>query len=298
MTHFIKNNIYGLENDGIRDFRWTFSNFNAEFLNQTEKYVKMNIGSPGDRLLKLTYEDGSEQIININIGWHDYIIEHKNNTIKFSIDNIQCESDRRDLGLMISSMTYVNSELIKQKILLVGSAWYIKEWWHQNVDSFKFDKVCCINNAFLVTHDKTDTWYIANDFLHSNNFNLEKFKTDALFNCSKKFGITSKFLNAPYWYNPHPTQCGTMLLNAIFDILNTCNLKNINCELYLIGCDLNYSKPISHFYGNGQPDPLRLGKEYLCEELTKIKHLYERTGNEIINLSNEEGLLPFKKYNI
>lgn len=294
MNPFIKNNIYGLETDGIRYFRWSKPSFVGEFINSSKKYVMMNIGSPNAKNLHLKYQDGEQITIEIKSGWQDYLFEHKNNKIEFSTDKSNFDGDIRDLGVMISSIQYYDYDRIYKNLLLVGSAWYLKEWWHDNIHKYKFDSIYCINNSFLVTQDLTDTWYIASDFLVNNNFDLKRFLSDSVYD--KYPRITSRFLQEPYWYITPENNHGTMLFNTLYDILNYQTLNNNNFILNIIGCDLNYSNINNHFYGSGTPDPLRFGEEYLIKQLNLIKYIFEKTGNKIYNLSNEKGLLPFDKY--
>lgn len=296
MTPFIKYDIYNWETDGIHKFKWSKSSFCGEFVNHSKKFVRMYIGSPSNRVLKLTYEDGVEVNIVVKEGWDYYIFEHKNNKISFEIEKLIVPEDLRDLGIMISTIEYTTEDIVYKNLLLVGSAWYVKEWWHENISKFKFDEIYAINNSFLVTQDYTDVWYIASDFLCNNNFNLQKFLSDSVYYRYSK--ITSRFLEKPFWYTPSKNGHGTMILNVLYDILNNKIIDDKKCKLHIIGCDLNYSNQNSHFYGIGTPDPLRLGEEYLIRELNNVNNLYLEHGHKIINLSKENGLLPFEKHNL
>ena len=175
--------------------------------------------------------------------------------------------------------------------LLVGSGWYVKDWWEKYNSLLKFNYVFAINNAFLVTREQTTHWYIPNDFIYNKKYDLTEFKIDKI-----GLDICSYFIEKPYWYwDPNN---GTMILNCLYDILNRSILNEYKVNLYTIGCDLVYNKEVNHFYGNGTPDPLRLGDESLKNHLEKINYLYKENGSFIKNLSNYETLLPFERIDV
>ena len=177
------------------------------------------------------------------------------------------------------------------KCLLVGSGWYVKDWWDQHHEQFNFNRIFAMNNAFLVTKEKTSHWYIPSDFIYHKNYDLTPFKINRL-----GLSVSSYFLEKPHWYwDPNN---GTTILNCLYDILNRSILNEYKVELYTIGCDLVYNKEQSHFYGNGTPDPLRLGEDALKKHLIDINNLYISYGCSIKNLSTHESLLPFDRENI
>jgi len=177
------------------------------------------------------------------------------------------------------------------KCLLVGSGWYIKDWWEKHNQYINFNYVFAMNNAFLVTKEKTTHWYMPNDFIYNNNYDLTRFKIDKM-----GIDVSTYYIETPYWYwDPNN---GTTILNCLYDILNRSVLNNYKVSLYTIGCDLVYDQPINHFYGNGAPDPLRLGEDSLIKHLVEIESKYKENGSTIKNLSSYKTLLPFEKVNI
>lgn len=181
--------------------------------------------------------------------------------------------------------------MIVLKCLLVGSGWYVKDWWIKYNEYIKFNYVFAMNNALLVTKEKTTHWYIPNDFIYNKNYDLTAFKLNRL-----DLNVTSYYIEKPHWYwDPNN---GTTILNCLYDILNRSILNEYKVELYTIGCDLIYNVDQSHFYGKGTPDPLRLGEDSLKKHLTDIDNLYKSYGCSIKNLSTYDTLLPFDKENI
>lgn len=179
----------------------------------------------------------------------------------------------------------------RSKLLLVGSGWYVKDWWQQIGTRLNFSYVIAINNAMMVTKEKTTHWYIPSDFIFDKKYDLTSFK-----NNRRGLNITSYFIEKPYWY--WDANNGTMILNCLYDILNRAVISNYKVELYIIGCDLIYNKEINHFYGVGTPDPLRIGEQSLKNHLLELKSKYESNNCVIKNLSTYETLLPFDRINI
>ena len=113
---------------------------------------------------------------------------------------------------------------VTYKILLVGSGWYVKEWWEQNNSHINVNYVIAINNALMVTKEKTTHWYIPSDFIVDKKYDLTLFKNDRA-----GLNITSYFIEKPHWYwDPNN---GTMILNCLYDILNRSIINNYKLEL-------------------------------------------------------------------
>lgn len=295
MIDVLKDFAYDTEWDGQYMFCWIKPQFIIDCRLENTTHIKVHIDSPTDRYLSIQHENENDvKIIKITRSWREYYIEHKKNTLHFSIKPVDAAGDNRNLGLKISKIEFININY--KNILLVGSAWYVKDWWEENRSNIKkYNHVCSINNAFLITQEMTDEWYMANDFIYSNGFDMRKFYSDSMKDVAKKVGITSWFLSTPHWYAPHPRENGTMLLNSIYDILNKSVLHKNFCKLDIIGCDLNYSNNKPHFYGVGTSDPLRLGEDYLKQELAVVKGLFDIYNYKITNLSKHDGLLPFDR---
>lgn len=177
------------------------------------------------------------------------------------------------------------------KCLLVGSGWYVKDWWDSYNEHLNFNYVFAMNNALLVTKEKTTHWYIPSDFIYNKNYDLTSFKLNKF-----DLNVTSYYIEKPHWYwDPNN---GTTILNCLYDILNRSILNEYKVDLYTIGCDLVYNNDQPHFYGKGTSDPLRLGEDELKNHLIAINNLYKTYGCSIKNLSTYETLLPFDKENV
>jgi hypothetical protein len=88
-----------------------------------------------------------------------------------------------------------------------------------------------------------------------------------------------------------------MILNCLYDLINRHHPDNEQANIYIIGCDLVYNGNNTHFYGKGEPDPLRAGKEWLEKALADLNSMVndDKVNAHIFNLSEGETLLPFRK---
>jgi hypothetical protein len=182
-----------------------------------------------------------------------------------------------------------------KKIILTGSAPHFPSWWNSNVSKLDNWLIYSINTSALITNEKCCRWFKSTDFEYYHP------EIDPVLISSIE-GNVHKFLNKQQYYFPFRYESnntsGTMLFNALRDILNDAFWKNDTTEVGLIGCDLIY-KPdkINHFYGNtGTDDPMRLGLECISQNLLMFKKAYSKIGISLFNLSPEiETLLPFDK---
>ena len=175
-------------------------------------------------------------------------------------------------------------------VYLIGSAPYAPEWWKQHKDQVEIAH--CINNAKAIVGDHQGTWYFSTDFLIHNNYCFkalqERSGQDWHF-CT----MVSDCLMQPRGY-----ECeyeGTMVLNACYDILNRAILKGECLELNLVGCDMDYSGPQTHFYEGGTADPMRIPQEVLVRHLNRLNKAY--TGFHIIKTLGPPSILPFESGN-
>lgn len=185
------------------------------------------------------------------------------------------------------------------KYLIFGSAWYIESWFEDNKSNLDGMCLVAINNSAKVVfrHKLLHRWYTSTDFF------ILKYHNDINFNIHEycnfyKFGYTTiisgDFMNTPYGYScPHG---GTMILNVCYDLLNKSIIRNENCTVGIIGCDLIYNKPKTHFYEGGSDDPMRLYKPTLKNYLKNLQESFVSSNRKIYNLSSEqESLLPFDR---
>lgn len=73
----------------------------------------------------------------------------------------------------------------------------------------------------------------------------------------------------------------TMMLNAVYYALSAPGVR----EIGLVGCDMDYAQPQSHFYGRGTADPLRLGDDHLAAALERVWRVARERGVELVNYS-------------
>ena len=174
-----------------------------------------------------------------------------------------------------------------QKVLLVGSAPYSPHWWAKHGDSF--DQAHCLNNAVRVVGQKHATWYVSEDFLWSQNYDMRRV-TGVDTDHFRGFRMCASYLHRPHWYTcPYN---GTMVVNAAYDILNKATLHGIATELNLVGCDMDYSKPETHFYNGGTPDPARIPEDVMRGHLMKLRADFEPM-HRIVTLGPKPSILPF-----
>jgi len=178
------------------------------------------------------------------------------------------------------------------KYLVIGSAGYIKNWYLLWGLVFKKKNylLCPINNAWAVDPENVFIWLHSNDFsakgtLHPTFKQQEKWK-EIQSEDPKDF--------KPYKYKKEGS--GTMLLNALCQLLNRSLMQKEKCIVALAGCDCQYHDKKAWFYGDGTPDPLRYGEKWLLEELTKIGEFYKKEDCKIYNVGlQRESLLPYKE---
>lgn len=174
--------------------------------------------------------------------------------------------------------------MTRHKQLLVGSGPYLREWWRKNKEAFS--DVNCINNSIDVVGDRHLRWYVSEDFFHHRNWVMPEV-------LRKKAAVrmTTSMLTTPHGY--HCPYNGTMLVNAIYDILNRATVAGKPVELSLIGCDLDYSKPKTHFYPGGTADPRRIPDEILLGHLHKVEKDFSPM-HKVVNLGLQPSFLPFE----
>lgn len=181
-----------------------------------------------------------------------------------------------------------------KKIILTGSAPYLPSWWEINKPKLEGWLIYSINTSILVTKDVCSRWFKSTDFYHFHpDIQSELLSVEERLS---KYSIIQDYW-FPFRYESNNTS-GTMLFNALRDILNDAFWKDDTKEVGLIGCDLIY-KPneINHFYGNtGTDDPMRLGSECISQNLLMFKRAYSKLGISLFNLSpSKETLLPFER---
>ena len=185
----------------------------------------------------------------------------------------------------------------KYRIVLVGSAPYVPDWWDANrYEAMRLNYVvAALNNAWTAVDYDIDYWYIPNDFWCTGHKIPTVDDMKDRLRCGKG-GMTSAFLERPHWYEC-PNGTGTMMLNALYDIINRAVIAERPAQtlIAVAGCDLVYKPGETHFYGKGTADPLRYGDAWLIRCLKDMKELCERLGIELRNVGGQSDTrLPFE----
>lgn len=179
-----------------------------------------------------------------------------------------------------------------KKILVIGSAGYIPEWWERNGEEYVKDghKVCAINNAWKVCPQHVSIWIRAEDFFCIPN-SVKPTEEQR----SQWYEIV-KTQDVPFSYSKGRTG-GTMILNVICHFMNLCFESREKLWLAIAGSDLIYTGEDDHFYGQGNPDPMMFGKDFLQSELQRLKDIAEYMGYSIVNVGEQmQTLLPYARW--
>lgn len=165
----------------------------------------------------------------------------------------------------------------KDKILIVGSGLSAKQLKYFNDNDWT---IIAINNAWKL--NKWDILIYPDDFpdipesLEKDQFladnNIYRYEVN-------KFGGQENVGNS-------------MIFNAAYFAL-----AQFPSKIAFLGCDLWYPpNQVNHFYGNGRPDPMRLGRDLLIEKLNRLNDFCKKYNVEVSNFSEQENtLLPFKR---
>lgn len=183
-----------------------------------------------------------------------------------------------------------------RKYLIIGSGPYIEGWFKDNghqVLSRGFDLVA-INNAWAVSPDYLSMWFHSSDFYAKGHLRPKDSQKRSWIEVGTDDNHDKEDVDVKYNYKFRGS--GTMILNVLTHLLNRSLFKGEKCCVALAGCDCVYDGDQSHFYGNGSPDPLRFGPEYLTGELERIKGFYEAEEFKIYNIGGQDQtLLPFER---
>ena len=167
-----------------------------------------------------------------------------------------------------------------KKILILGSGLTaplikeldVKDWY-----------VIAINNAW-----RLGVW---NALIYPCDFKLLPSKAESI---NKKLIDNSVYLKANAQFGFERSQRGnTMSMNAGYYALSMHPE-----EIAFLGVDMVYNKQgNNHFYGNGSPDPLRLGEDNLDKFIKRFDETARSRGVKLWNLSpkSQESRLPFAR---
>ncbi|MDA9190048.1 hypothetical protein N9P07_01295 [Alphaproteobacteria bacterium] len=169
------------------------------------------------------------------------------------------------------------------RVLLLGSApnSVIARQW----DAHNFDRIVAINNAWQVRDD----W---DDLIYPHDMLTERLPTFV----SKEQNLIdeSDFVPAQNEYGGFIYAGGTMAFTAAYWILKHYKPK----QIAFMGCDMLYPKQgPTHFYGTGEPDPLREDISLTSLEACSARFytLALQQGCESVNLSELPSRLIFPR---
>ena len=176
------------------------------------------------------------------------------------------------------------------KIILTGSAPYFPKWWEEHKDKLKEFSIHSINNSVLLTKDVCDLWWCSYDFFAIHPEINPNIVEERCFNFRWAKGDWS------IWYDKGETS-GTMLFNVLEALGSSAVYYGEITEVNVIGCDLIYKEgEQNHFYGNGTPDPMRLGLPLILKNIEYFKDAFKKYGIGLYNLSPQpESLLTFER---
>jgi len=190
----------------------------------------------------------------------------------------------------------------RRKVLLLGSAPYITEWWAEHGSWFvnRGWLVVAMNNAWRVPGDDLGYWLAPNDFVGDvPNVTIPRNDTLKMWsragygeNCWNRCG---NWLYKPSWMKR--TKVQTTFVTSMHHLMNEALLDGCELEVAVAGSDLVYPKDgPTHFYGQGTPDPLRFSEHMLRDELDHLERQYTAFRSKIYNAGGqEETLLPFER---
>lgn len=179
-----------------------------------------------------------------------------------------------------------------RKVLLLGSAAYLTEWWEQHRDAYVNSgfAIVAMNNACQVVGDDCHLWLVPNDYSGSHSA--------AEYIPTNKGGIAGATNKARNWVDrPYWSHCPTTIMtSSVCHLLNEAVRDGCQIEVHLAGCDMVYSGDKTHFYGNGGKDPLRYQPRDLQRAQDEIQQAYSRHGCKIFNAGGQtETRLVFDK---
>ncbi len=180
-----------------------------------------------------------------------------------------------------------------KKILLLGSAPYITDWYEKNGQKYIQDGfiLCALNNAWMVSPNEVRVWFKAEDFgmIKTSKIPSKDYES--------KWITISRWNDVPFFYTNR--RGGTMLLNVLCHLINESFYNRERLFIAIAGSDLTYSARNSWFYGNGNPDPLNFSEQFIKESLAHIKYASECLGHTIVNVGGQDqSTLPFARFNI
>ena len=169
------------------------------------------------------------------------------------------------------------------RVLIIGSgpnAVEAREW-----TLCVFDHIVVINNAWQVI----DQWH---DLIYPHDF--PDSRLPPALKPGQRLIDETAFVPAQNHYGGFVYAGGTMAFTAAYWVLH----EYTPAQIYFIGCDMHYPKTgPTHFYGTGQPDPLRadISLTSLEGSSARFQCLAMRQNCAVFNLSADPSRLVFAR---
>lgn len=172
----------------------------------------------------------------------------------------------------------------KRKVLLLGSAPYVSDWWKENGQNY-LDMgfaVVAMNNAIAVTGDDAHLWLTPDDY---NGKNKASSKVPSnLTNYPRATNSYKNWIANPEWCG----QVSTIMLSCLYHLMNEALLDGCTLEVRVVGSDMIYDGDTTHFYGNSACDPLRFSDEQLRKAQNKVQRFYIQNRSAIFNAGGQD----------
>ena len=183
--------------------------------------------------------------------------------------------------LWLSVMSAVINPAPTARVLIIGSgpnAVQVRNW-----SLSSFDHIVVINNAWQVTSD----W---DELIYPHDFPASRLPAEL--KSGQRLIDETAFVPAQNHYGGFVYAGATMAFTAAYWALH----EHSPAQMYFIGCDMYYPDTgPTHFYGTGQPDPLRADISLTSLEGSSARFLClaARQGCAALNLSDGPSRLIF-----
>ena len=205
--------------------------------------------------------------------------------------------------IILYSRSKNHHKLGSEKILVLGSAPYMKEWVRDHLDWFVkrgYHIVACNNAWSLVPLQVLDEWHVSSNFQRGTGTFIPTAAEKRRMKHIKVYNIIDSYLhrfmkqkNYSDYYNNY--KGGTMFLNIIYNYLHNFD----RFEMVVVGFDMVYKKDGDALYSSpkSRNDPLlKWGRVKLNEELQNSWYQFKKHGIRISNASKEETNLPYPRF--
>lgn len=177
----------------------------------------------------------------------------------------------------------------ERNVLFIGSAPDAPAWWAEHGARYWRDgwSIVAINNAWLVP-DECHLWLKPNDYKGQ----CPAFTPSNGGWVGPEFNRQGNWRIKPFWKHG---KLRLSVTDALAHLLNEAVADRCRLTVHVVGCDMQYPKEgPTHFYGTGDPDPLRYTPAELGAVLGAIKTAYGSYGAKIYNAGGQpRTALPF-----